>query len=180
MSQPDIHIARLAVTMTRDENLFDFLVSSGNVRDALLYVGLPIDRVSTLERYNWFNSLHLAQQLDYLHKNGMIASFLTEVLRLGGMPKDVDEFVRHIQPLGLDLDEDTNQIRPTTTRPEAERTLRTELGRLLSEIDSSFPGRLEGAWEAYYSDNPDRYRQAVTSCSARAHKNLIVEVWKKY
>lgn len=35
---------------------------------------------------------------------------------------------------------------------------------MLQGVGDAFPGMLLGAWEAYFSDNPDHYRQSVTSC----------------
>ena len=74
------------------------------------------------------------------------------------------EFLDRLQPLGLDWDPTSNRIRPTATRPQEEHTIRTELDSLLMEVDGIFPKMLRGALEAYYSDNPDRYRHCITSC----------------
>jgi hypothetical protein len=79
-------------------------------------------------------------------------------------PGNWGELRTHLQPLGLDWNEVHNQIRPTTTHPAAEIEVRNKLDELLSAIDSRFANMLDGAWEAYYSDNPDRYRQCLTSC----------------
>jgi hypothetical protein len=109
-----------------------------------------------------------------LYRLGTIADFLTEMLRTGIRPKFQDEFVSHLRPLGLDWNKTTNEIRPTGAHPEAERLMESKLRQLLEKIDGSFPRMLRGAWEAYYSDNPDRYRQAVTSC-----RELLTDVIQK-
>lgn len=110
------------------------------------------------------NPFGLSQLFEFLYARGKLAEFFTEMLRLKLFPENIDEFRSHLQPLGLDWYEETNRVQFTTTRPEAERHLRTVLESLLDEVSPEFPRMLNGAWDAYYSDNPDKYRQTISSC----------------
>jgi hypothetical protein len=135
------------------------------VRDALLYVGAPLNYAMESLNYNFTDPTQLSALFAYLDENGLLHGFLTEILK-NYRPVSIGmmEFVEHLEPLGLDWDRKSNQVRPASTHPEAERIIRNELGSLLSRIDANYPNMLEGAWEAYYSDNRDRYRHTISSC----------------
>lgn len=164
---------RLAITMTRDVNLRHVLGNRLVVRDALLYAGLSSDIVRDYNLQHLSDDpIVLAVLLEDLDELVLLVSFLAEILRVA-KPSNAREFHNHLQPLGLGYDLMTNQIRTTRSHTEAERTVRTELDQMLARIDPGFPERLRGAWEAYYSSNPDRYRQAVAS--ARETFNEILQ-----
>ena len=161
----DIRTMRLAVTMCRDPNWYGTSNLSRLVEYALLYAGASSSDVLTLPIHDLSNPLFLFQVLNYLNLRGALADFLTQILRdYRPIGTQSVTFIEHLQPLGLDWDRASNQIRPTATHPEAEGSLRTELDNLLAGVDGAFPNMLHGAWEAYYSDNPDRFRQSITSC----------------
>jgi len=138
---------------------------SRRVEDALLYIGVSTSHTAELMHYNAVNPVGLFWLLNYLNENDFLPAFLTQML-LVYRPVGTASvaFVEHLHPLGLDWDRGSNQIRPTSSHPEAENRIRNELGSLLAGVDASYPSMLEGAWEAYYSDNPDRYRHAISSC----------------
>ena len=169
----DITVMRLAITMTRDVRLSQFLGNRREVRDALLYAGLSSDIVREYDPQQLSSDpIVLADLLETLDQLALLVPFLAGVLR-AAKPSNAREFHNHLQPLGLGYDLMTNQIRTTRSHTEAERTVRTELDQILVRIDPGFPERLRGAWEAYYSSNPDRYRQAVAS--AREAFNEILQ-----
>jgi hypothetical protein len=174
LSEVDIRIKQLAVTLTRDYGWYRGC-NHKEVKEALLYIGLPIQFVQ--ENYSGhfdIEPVSLAYFLRLLQMKDILPAFLTEMLRSAVQLKNVNEFRTHLLPLGLDWDVNERAIRPTSTHPEAEEELRKELEELLSHVDTSFPNLLKGAWETYYSDNPDKYRQAVTSC-----RELLRQVMEK-
>jgi hypothetical protein len=167
LSESDIRLTRLAVTLCRDRSWLNLRLRLRRlVRDALLYVGVEPSVADTAIRRDFTDSTQLTKLFDYLDDNGLMPEFLTQMLRdyHPQPPFDQQALVEHLAPLGLEWVKVPNQVRPTSTSPEAERKIRGELGDLLAEVDSAFPTMLGGAWGAYYSDNPDRYRQAITSC----------------
>jgi len=169
----DLRITRMAVVLGRDGGWLR--LDSTEVRDSLLYVGIERDvTLSLLSRHNARNPFGIAAILDYLECSGKLAEFLTQMLRLGYFPDNPDAFHNHLQPLGMDWNEAEKRVEPTTTRPEAEKELRTALEASLAQIGEDFPAMLNGAWEAYYSDNPDRYRHVVSSC-----RELLNQVTKE-
>jgi hypothetical protein len=161
----DIRLTRLAVTICRDRNWTIRKDLLRLVRDDLLYVGAPISDIRNLEKNNTYEPIGLFHVLNYLNIHGLLSDFLTQVLR-HYRPVGINAvaLVEHLEPLGLDWDRKSNQIRPATTHPEAERIIRAELRNLLAGVGGPFPDMLEGAWRAYYSDNPDKYRQTIASC----------------
>lgn len=172
----DIRIKQLAVTLCRDSSwrLREKSYLSGLARDAFLYVGVSISGIDELLSYNLADSLGLFHVLTYLKIHKLLPDFLTQMLRdYKPMFPMAQDFIDHLQPLGLDWDRKSNQIRPTITHPEAEHIIMTELGNLLARVGSGFPDMLEGAWRAFYSDNPDKYRQTISSC-----RELVNQVTK--
>lgn len=175
----DIKVVQLCVRMKRDPNIAKFLGDWDHLKSALFYAGAPAILVQSVEdlnpdRRSVEEYLVFSIVIDFLYRNGTLASFLSEMLRVVGRPKLPDQFSSHLAPLGLQWDRRTNQVRPIGTRPEAEQFLETELQQLLVKVDESLPNMLRGAWAAYYSDNPDRYRQAVSSC-----RELVSHVLRK-
>jgi hypothetical protein len=103
----------------------------------------------------------LAPLLQILYEQNMLAPFLTQLVQMYS-PRQETPFCEHLEPLGLSYDGD--QVLQVGTHSQAEQELKSELKRLLGEVDKRFPGMLEGAWEAFYSENKDKYRQALVSC----------------
>jgi hypothetical protein len=166
LTEPNIRLKQLAVTLCRDRSWRNKSGLRRFVTDALLYVGVPLTDVEGFESYDFTDPINLATLLDYLDDKGLLPQFLTQMLRdyRPDPPFAQQAFEEHLPPLGLDWVKVSKQVRPTSTHPEAERIIRNELGHLLSEVDADYPNMLEGAWEAYYSKNPDRYRHTISSC----------------
>jgi hypothetical protein len=169
--------------MTKDPSLAKFLKDRQNVESALLYAGYPATAIQEIRqiREDLGDDLEVltgifldAQTMNNLYRLGTLAHFLTEMLRTGARPKRKDEFARHLRPLGLEWDRTTDDVLPTSTHPEVESLLAGRLEKLLEKIDPDLPNKLRGAWTAYYSENPDRYRHVVSSC-----RELLSDVTKR-
>jgi hypothetical protein len=99
-----------------------------------------------------------------MHDSGMLPSFLGQLIQMGMGPDDETVFNKHLEPLGLCLSHDTDEIHQVSARTEGEQRLQSELKELLENVNGAYPGMLEGAWQAFYSDSKDKYRQALVSC----------------
>lgn len=151
--------------MTRDQEIHRFLIDSDNVRDVLLCIGVPTDGVSrTTQSTNFANPIELAQVLQVLHEQKMLPSFLSQMVRIGTYPENEGEFNNHLEPLGLAYDRMQTRYFKWVPQSQAEPELQNELKQLLAKIDKTFPDMLDGAWEAFYSESKDKYRQALVSC----------------
>jgi hypothetical protein len=172
LTDVDVRIKRLAVTLTRDSGWNEVWYGDA-IRDALIYVDAPLDYVQSRSELDYANPINLAVLLYELNERTLLPLFLTQILRTKFTPNDKVNFHAHLQPLGYDWDEKRNQIRPTMTHPTVENEVRNELEALLSNVDSEFPKMLNGAWEAYYSKNPDRYRHAISSSRELLHQVTV-------
>lgn len=158
----DIRIVRLSVVMTRDDNLRRFLAGNRIIRDVLLYVGVPVENANeTASGMDFRDPTQLAPLLQVLYEQNMLAPFLTQLVQMDS-PQHETVFDEHLEPLGLSYDGD--QVLQLGTHSQAEQELQSELKQLLGKVDKRFPDMLEGAWEAFYSENKDKYRQALVSC----------------
>ena len=159
----DIRIVRLSVTMTRDPSIRTYLLHEENVRDALLYVGIGPERVArAIENFRFVDPMFLGAFLQVLYDENYLYSFLAELVRMGMTPDYDDEFHNHLTPLGIAYD--SGEIRQVSAHGQAELELQSELKQLLQKADKRFPDMLDGAWQAFYSDSKDKYRQALVSC----------------
>jgi hypothetical protein len=136
-----------------------------NFRDALLFSGVPLSLVEGFAvKETRADPIMMTLVLTELHRLGALPDFFTFLFRHGFQLWNKNEFKEVLEPLGLEWNIELRQIRPTSSRPEAERQLKSELASLLQKLDPSFTQMSNGAWEAYYSNNPDRYRQSLSSC----------------
>jgi hypothetical protein len=159
--------------MTRDASLNKFLKNRSDVESALLYAGYPTTSLQEFQSiredlgddFGFITGQFVdAKMMDDVYRLGTLALFLTAMLRTGVRPKLKDEFERHLRPLGLVWDKAADEIRPLGTHPEMESVVGARLEEMLGKFDISFTTKLRGAWTAYYSENPDRYRHVMSSC----------------
>lgn len=160
----DVPIIQLSVTMIRDQAIRAFLSRQDNVRDAFLYAGLSVQAALGIEYLGAQDPVNLAMGIQMALQRGTLDSILTQMLRMGMRPSDRKALAFHLRALGLEWNMKTNEVRFIGVHPEAEQLTRVELNRRLDNVDHDFSNRLRGAWETYFSQNPDRYRQAIASC----------------
>ena len=169
----DLRVVQLYLMMTRDPSLVKFLRDRKSVESAFVYAGYPTTGIQVNRQIrecldddsgSTAGTFLDTKMMNDLYRIGRLSLFLTWMLRTGTSPKLKEEFARHLEPLGLEWDKKTNGVRPVHTHSEAETLMEDRLGELLGKIDVSFPSRLAGAWMAYFSQNPERYRNAVNSC----------------
>jgi hypothetical protein len=167
---------KLSVTLTRDKNWRS--VANNDLRASLLYIGVDFPKVQKLLNYHQVglslsappvaffrpsDPIELSSLIRNLYDLGILPDFFTEMLKLR-LIHDLDTLKTHLRPLGLDVDIKNKRVVPTTTRPEAELELRSVLEVKLAKINPEFPRMLNGAWDAYYSNNANKYRNTISSC----------------
>jgi hypothetical protein len=115
--------------MKKDTNLARFLADWKDLKPALLYAGFSTVAADEIETGYQYMGEDISKDrfsvvpriMDDLFRQGNLADFLTEIIRRAGRPKFQDEFLEHLQPLGLDWDRTTNKIRATGEVAEAKK-----------------------------------------------------------
>lgn len=74
-----------------------------------------------------------------------------------------NSFLRELNVLGFDYDIRSQKVIPTVGHTKEEVQIETELEEMLDRFDPKYREMLRGAWGSFLSDNPDKYRQTVTS-----------------
>jgi hypothetical protein len=145
--------------MKKDTNLARFLADWKDLKPALLYAGFPT--VAAYEIETGYQDMGediskdrfsvVPRIMDDLFRQGTLADFLTQIIRRAGRPKFQDEFLEHLQPLGLDWDRTTNKIRATGEVAEAKKE--TMLGEAKTQNakvgEGGAPSNTEPTWDLF-------------------------------
>jgi len=164
----DIKVARFSVSIFQTETNFHF-ASVERLRLALAYSQGKWDMVDGLKRVKYLDFEGFAGFFDYLYRTNIelfrqvIEFLLNDWMRKSGaaFPEDTEYIVDHVRALGFQYE--GGRLSSTLGHDKPRIEMMSELEIMLSNINPSFCQMFRGSWEALLSDNPDRYRQAISS-----------------
>ncbi len=182
-TEPDIRIVRLAVSIFQTGTLRNYFQNEdGNLLLALKYFRI-IPHKTELDDLSYDHFVDLLN-LIYTQHNSNFGAFLEYVVkdyqeRGKGYPW-LDKWmklseIRHIEKellaLGFTVIQDWNTrfdsvdltIVPAQGHTEEDLKISTVLESKLSRLNPDFVKMFRGAWEAFYSKNPDSPRQVISS-----------------
>ena len=164
----DIRVAQLVVSIFQVELNYHF-ASLEKLRLAnVYYEGEPTVKFEKFKR-EYLDLDGLLELFDYFYRTNIelfrqiLEFLLNDWFRRYGR-RDIDEVkyvIRHINAVGFEYTDGKLVSALGHDKPRIE--MMSELERMLNEIKPDFLRMFKGSWEALLSDNPDRYRQAISS-----------------
>lgn len=165
----DIRVAQLAVSIFQ-VRLQDHFADLEKLKLATLYHtgkpdltrkfrhGLDLDELLEFFGYLYKTNVELFRQiLEYLLNDW----HMYEHNPLSDEPARMQYVLYHINAIGFDYKD--RKLLSTLGHDKPRVEMMSELERMLNEIKPDFLKMFRGSWEALLSNNPDRYRQAISS-----------------
>jgi hypothetical protein len=166
----DFRINRIVVMIMKSKALYDYFFDLPKISLARRYLGIEEHYIGTAQDLALFlDGLYF---IDPEKFRQFLEFVLTEIVDerkplLVTNGKEIfdgfGKFLSELNTLGFDYDFSSNKVILTVGHMREDRQIKTELEEMLERLDSKYCPMLNGAWESFLSDNPDKYRQTITS-----------------
>lgn len=175
---PDLRIKRLGVAIMKSMDLKLYFFSPSKMPLACTYVDIKHnyfgdvnDVINFLDSLYFRNTEKFRQFFEYV-LNEILEEKEPLILNRSELFDGFLRFLQELNTLGYDYDVNKQKVIPTVGHTKEDMEIETELESMLGRINSEYPEMLRGAWSAFLSESPDKYRQTTTSLRELIRKVL--------